>query len=393
MRVCSRLLLIASGLCYSPPLLAQARAEPASSFATLSAKANAARHSNRLDEAIVLYKKALALRPQWTEGWWVLGTLQYDQNAYPDAARSFRRVIARDSRAGTAWVMLGLCEFELGQDDRALEHLQEGNRIGIATDPELRRVMFYHQGVLLQRKGRFEGAQEALYSLCLEGIQTEELAQTLGLVALRMRDKNLLAAGSPAAAIVTRVGRAECLAGQQKYDEARPLYSAVARDYPEYPNIHYAYGRFLLEARDTGAGIEELKREIANKPNHVTARLRIAATLYKTDSAAGLPYAEEAVKLDPRQPLGRYLLGLLLLDTDDYRRAILELENAQRALPREAKVYLALGVAYARAGRLPEAVRARAAFARLSQESEKSSAPNSRAVPGRIGVETAKPPR
>ncbi len=386
------LLLIASGLFCSPTLMAQTKADVASNFANLSAKADAARNSDRLDEAIVLYKKAVALRPGWTEGWWSLGTLQYDRNAYLEAARSFEKVIALNSKAGTARVMLGLCEFELGQDDTALEHIQEGNNIGIAADPELRRVMFYHEGVLWQRKGMFQKAKDALYSLCLGGSQTEELTQTLGMVALRMRDKNPPATGSPAAETVARVGRAECLAGQKKFDEARPLYSAVTRDYPGYPNIHYAYGMFLLEAGDTVAGIEELKREITNNPNDVIARLQIAAARYKTDSAAGLPYAEEAVKLDPRMPLGHYLLGLLWLDTDDYRRAIPELEIAQRAFSREAKVYLALGAAYSRAGRWREAARARAAFTRLSRESEKGSGPpnsgkeSSGAVPGRIGA-------
>jgi tetratricopeptide (TPR) repeat protein len=391
-------LLIASGLSCSPPLLAQTKAEVDSSFVTLAAKADAARDSDRLDEAIVLYKKALDLRPGWTEGWWSLGTLHYDQNAYLEAARSFEKVIALDSKAGTARVMLGLCEFELGQDDSALEHIQEGNSIGIAADPELRRVMFYHEGVLWQRKGMFQRAQDALYSLCLGGSETEELTETLGMVALRMPDRNPPAAGSPAAETVARVGRAECLAGQKKFDEARPLYNAVAGDYPAYPNIHYAYGMFLLQAGDTVAGIEELQREITNNPNHVIARLQIAAAKYKTDSAAGLPYAQEAVKLDPQLPLGHYILGLLWLDTDDFRRAIPELEIAQRGFPGEAKIYLALGAAYSRAGRGAEAARARAAFVRLSGESKDGSGPpNSGNVypapsQGRIGEGMDAPP-
>jgi len=36
-------------------------------FATLSAKADAARDADRLEEAESLYKKALALRPRWAE--------------------------------------------------------------------------------------------------------------------------------------------------------------------------------------------------------------------------------------------------------------------------------------------------------------------------------------
>jgi predicted Zn-dependent protease len=67
-------------------------------------------------------------------------------------------------------------------------------------------------------------------------------------------------------------------------------------------------------------------------------------------------------------PFGHYLLGLLLLDVNDYARAIPELENAQRAFDREPGVYFALGTAYARAGLKQEAARARATFLRLNQE-------------------------
>jgi predicted Zn-dependent protease len=116
--------------------------------------------------------------------------------------------------------------------------------------------------------------------------------------------------------------------------------------------------------------VQELEQEIKNNPQHVFARLQIAAALYKVNSAGGLPYAAQAVKLNPRLPFGHYLLGLLLLDTDHYLEAIPELETAQRGLPQEAKVYLALSSAYARAGRRQEAERARATFTRLNQKSE-----------------------
>ncbi|HYZ83571.1 MAG TPA: tetratricopeptide repeat protein, partial [Bryobacteraceae bacterium] len=133
------------------------------------------------------------------------------------------------------------------------------------------------------------------------------------------------------------------------------------------------YGRFLLEMSDHAAGLEQLKQEIKNHPNHAMARLEIAAAYYKVNSAAGLPYAEEAVKLDPSGPLGHYLLGVLLLDTDDYLRAIPELEVAQKAFPQEAKIYLALGAAYSRAGRDADAARARKEFQRLEREPKRDS--------------------
>jgi tetratricopeptide (TPR) repeat protein len=340
----------------------------ASSFAALSAKADAARDANKLDEAVGLYKRALALRPNWTEGWWSLGTIRYDQDQFPEAAQAFRKVVALDANHGTARVMLGLCEFELGHDDSALRDIEAGKNIGIAEDPQLRNVVLYHEGVLLQRKGKFEAAQEALGQLCLLGNQEARVAETLGLVALRISGKATPAEGSPDLEVIQQTGHAACLMAQKKYDEARQEYDALTKEHPQYPYIHYAYGRLLVEINETTAAVEEFKEEIKNQPKDVVSRLQIAAATYKTESATGLPYAEQAVKLDPQAPFAHYLYGLLLLDTDDYRRAIPELEIAKRAFPRDAKVYFALGSAYSRAGREQDAARARAAFARLSKE-------------------------
>jgi len=366
---------------FLPLASAAQQAQPAAppktteSFAALSAKADAARDANRLDDAILLYKKALALRPGWAEGWWSLGTIAYDQSLYPEAARAFRKVVTLAPRNGTAYVMLGLSEFELGHDDVALKNLEKGEAFGLDKNPELRRVVLYHQGVLLQRQGKFQAAREILEQMCLQGLQSDEVASALGMTLLRQRNKSPAAPGSADAdaEVVTRVGRAGCLAGQKKFDEGRKDFGAVVAQYPRYPRIHYAFGLFLVEASDLPAAVAEFKREIENDPSDVVSRLQIAAAMYKTDDGVGLPYAEEAVKLAPEQPFGHYLLGMLLLDTDDYQKAIPELEIAQKAFPREARIYLALGTAYSRAGRKQDAARVRAAFQRLTEQ-EKSKA-------------------
>lgn len=317
-----------------------------------------------MDEAIALYRKALAVRPRWTEGWWSLGTLQYDRNAYTEAAKAFQKVIALGPRAGTAQAMLGLCEFELGHEDSALVHLVQGRKLGVAKDKELQQVVLYHEGVLLQRKGSFRSARDTLYQLCLAGVQNQELDTTLGLVSLRLRTKTVPA--PPNADVIGQIGRASCLAGQKKFDEARQVFAALVNEHPDYPNIHTSYGQFLLEAHDMPAAVEEFKLEIKNQPTDIFSRLQIAAAHYKTNSAVGLPYAEEAVKLSPHLAFAHYLLGVLLLDVDDYARAIPELEFAQKAFPADPRIYLALGSAYSRAGHTQDAERARAGFQKLS---------------------------
>jgi len=358
-------LLVLSFVCIE----AQQSAKP--SFKELSESAQKASEENRLDDAVRLYRKALNLRPSWAEGWWSLATLEYDQDRYSEAATHFQKVLALQPKNGTAQAMLGLCEFEFGRDEQALHHIQLGKSLGLQKNPELWHVTLFHEGILLQRRGSFQAAQDTLEELCLQTGSNDKTAVILGMTMLRQSAKEAAAAGSTDGDVVLRVGRAQCLAGQKKYDQARPNFESVVRENPRYPNIHYAFGLFLFEIRDVAAGVEELKQEIANDPKNVLARLRIAAALYKQNSGVGLPYAEEAVKLEPQQPFAHLLLGLLRLDVDDYPNAIPELEIARKSLPKEPKIYAALGTAYSRAGRREEAAQARLTFARLSEEEKK----------------------
>lgn len=386
-------------LCVSGAARSQQSKSPSASFAALSKRATEARDADRLDEAVALYTRALALQPKWAEGWWSLATLEYDQDHYAKAALDFEKLLALQPENGTAHAMLGLCDFELGREQQALQHIQKGKNIGLTKEGGLWNVVLYHEGILLQRKGRFEAAQETLQDLCLRGSQTDEVANVLGMTLLRLTAKSPPAQGSRDADIVVRIGRAECLVGQKKYEEARPGFEAVVKENPNYPNIHYAYGLFLLELRDVAGSVEQLKEEIKNNPNHVLARLRIAAVLYKEDSAAGIPYAEEVVKLVPRMGFAHYLLGLLLLDTNDYERALPELEIAQKAFPREPKLYFAIGSAYSRAGRKQDAARARSMFDRLTKEGASSTVVTDESgvrgiVQEKMGKEqNARPPR
>ncbi len=350
----------------------QAQTKSLQDFAALSAKADAARDADQLDEATTLYKKALALRPNWAEGWWSLGTIQYDTNTYAAAANSFQKLLVLQPKNGMANAMLGLCQFEIGLDDAALQHLETGIDLGISPDPQLRQVLLYHQAVLLQRSGKFEHAQSLLQQLCLEGTRGTEVDDALGMTLLRVTAKTPPADGTVDRQVIAGIGHAGCLVGQKKYDEAKTLLDAVTTQYPQFPNIHYASGLLLLDTGDTKAAVAQFEQEIHNDPQHVLARLKIAAAEYKVDSQAGIPYAEEAIKINPTLPLGHYLLGVLLLDTGDYRRAIPELEVASKAYPNEAKLYFALGSAYAMAGRKQDAARARATFERLNQDQEKN---------------------
>lgn len=365
--VCAVGAICSMGQAQSQSSKKRAARETSRSFESLSRKAEEARDSGKPEEAVKLYQRALAINPRWAEGWWSLGTLQYDGDRYAEAELAFEKVVALDPKQGTARAMLGLCEFELGQQDRALKNIEASKSLGVLQDSQLRDVVMYHEGVLLQRAGRFEAAKAALASLCLSGVRSGELAATFGMVALRMRDTSPPTPGTEAGQVVQHVGRAACLGGAKDYDAAKSEFERVIAAAPHFPLVHYAYGRVLQDARDHDGAIKQFEAEIAEQPKSVLPRLRIAAAEYKWNPEEGLNFADEAVKLQPDLPLGHYVLGLLLLETGAYKRAIPELELARRAFPQEPKIDISLANAYAQVGRTQDAAHARADFARKKQ--------------------------
>lgn len=372
---------------------------PSVNFKALAAQADEASQQNRLDEAIALYRKALALKPGWPDGWWSLGTIHYDRNEYKEAAMDFRRAASLQPAKGSPRVMLGLCEFELGNDDAALKHIEEGKQLGVNPDAQFQQVMLYHEGVLLSRKGKFNRAGEIFSELSKQGVQSDDLTFSLAAAALRMLPKDLPPEGNPGRDVVRRIGQAEALVAAKKFDEARKGYDELVSEYPDFPNLQYAYGRCLLALSDVDAAVAAFQREIQNSPRNIPARLQIAAARYRLDSADGIQYAKEAVDLAPREPFGHYLLGLLYLDTGDFSHAISELEVSKRAYTKLPELYFALGTAYARAGRKQEAAQARAIFKRLSDRTTEQSPNNtygggsSDLDPERLGREPAPHPQ
>lgn len=341
-------------------------------FTLLVDSAEQSRSSKRFDEAIGYYRQALEIRPEWTEGWWLMSTLLYDQDMYAEAAKGFRTAAMLQPKIGAPWAMLGLCEYELGLYDEALSYIQQSHALGITNNPSLSRVMRYHEGILLNLKGEFETAQQTLMTLSNEDMNSENLIIAHGLSALRLPVlPKEIKPDYPQRELIRRAGWAEHLLAQRNMSDAKQAYERLVADFPKTPNVQYIYGRFLLTQRDDEKAVAAFEREIENSPSHAMARFQIAyIKLNYNQAAAGVPFASDGVKLNPRLPLGHYIYGRLLFDTNQNERAIGELEVARRLAPNDSKIHYALFRAYKRAGRETDAQRAQADFVRLKQIAE-----------------------
>ncbi len=58
-------------------------------------------------------RKPFAFNPPWIEGYWYLGVINYELDRYRAARNAFRRVSELQPENAAAWILKGLCEFQL----------------------------------------------------------------------------------------------------------------------------------------------------------------------------------------------------------------------------------------------------------------------------------------
>ena len=249
---------------------------PAAPFAQVSKQAAAAREANRLDDAVRLYRESVRLRPNWTEGWWYLGTLLYDQDRYPEARSALRRFTALDPKAGPGWALLGLCEFETKEYRQAGEHLERARKLGIEANPQLTEVASFHEALLLTRFEKYEAALEILIDFARAGQDKPAMVEAAGIAALR---KPMLPAelAEGDRELVMQVGRAVMDTGARRVAQAQKEFEEIIAHHPGEPQLLYLYGSFLLIS-DPEAGMRELKK---------AAELGVNWAIGSTDSQNG----------------------------------------------------------------------------------------------------------
>ncbi len=329
--------------------------------------AQAAKDAGKLEQAVELYRQALGQNPSWVEGWWSLGTLLYDLDRYPDARDAFRKLIELQPKAGPALTLLGFCEFQTREYEKALLHLEKGGEAGVGDNAALRDAARYHSALLLNRIGQHEAAFARLRLLALDHAASLEIIEAFGIIVLRLTS---LPGELPREKVdpVMLAGRAGAAEAANRMEEAAAEYSELATRFSREPNVHYARGAFQL-ATDPDAALKEFATELEISPSHVPARLQIALEHLKRGRfAAALPLAREAVALDPGSFVARNALGRALLESGAVEASIRELEYGVKLAPDSPDMQFSLVRAYVKANRKEDADRARAEAEKLYRQ-------------------------
>jgi tetratricopeptide (TPR) repeat protein len=336
-------------------------------FEHIVKQADEARLAERFEEAVSLYGKALNIKPKWPEGWWYVGAIFYQKDLYPQARDAFQNLVALESERGPAWAMLGLCQYQTAEYERAAVSLQRARTLGINDNPELARVVGYHLALLYIHFEYFESSYDVLNEFVRAGQESAKVVEAFGLTLLRMP---LLPGEIPAdkREKVLLAGQAGYNMAARRQEQTRGAFDALLARYPNDPNIHYAFGVYMLP-QDADIAMKEFKRELEISPNHYAAMTQMAFEYLKRDQFTdALPLAEKAVQLAPKLYAARNVLGRVLLELGQVDRSIKELEEGVKIAPSSPEMHFALARAYTRAGRKEEAARERETFKKLQDE-------------------------
>jgi tetratricopeptide (TPR) repeat protein len=355
-----------------PPAAKPAARATAQRVEQLMKDGEAARAAELLDEAIRIYSEAVKLAPRRAEAWWYLGLAYYDKDNYAEAERAFARLVVLDPANGAALAMLGLTEYQNGKLAAALKHLLAAKtaRQPLPPGSEMDTVARFHLIALLNWARQHDLASVLLQEFAKEKQETPMLVEATGINLLRLTHLPGKVPKEDAEA-VQLAGRAVLLAWKGKHDEARRMGETLVAQFGNRANVHYTLGYVHLMAADDGAMAAEMEKEIAAAPGNVPARLQLANYWMKQGEAEkGLPYARQAVELEPEQFMTHQMLGRLLLDLGRVKESIAALERAVQLAPECLLCHSVLANAYARDGRAADAEKQLKIRAEIAKQSE-----------------------
>lgn len=334
----------------------------AADFDDLARRATAALEREP-QQAATLYAQALAIRPDWAEGWFYLGASQYELKRFAEARDAFVHATSLASDNSAAWAFLGLCEDKLGDDTGAIAHIVKAESLGLPDRPSFISTVRLCAAEIYMRLSSYTLAIDQLRPLAKAGDDSAAVIRAFGVAALTLPYPPPLDA-THMRELINLAGRAawNMYAGRP---DAASLFEQLAAKFPREPGVHYLRGVYEID-RDPKEALAEFRKELQISPAHAMARVQIVFLQLKSgEAAAALEPAREAVKLDSGNFLCHVALGRVLLEADQTPAAIGEFQAAVKLAPDYAYTHFYLGQAYRQAGRIDDAKKEFADFNRL----------------------------
>jgi superkiller protein 3 len=286
--------------------------------------------TNRADQAIAVYHRALKLSPNDKALLLNLGLVYLRQEAHARALPFFARVVEIDPQHLQARQLLAVCRTYTGQLAPAIRDLE----------------------ALRTSAPRDEGILFLLGFTYLKSHDTEK--------AKAIFEQMFEAAGTE---------RAQFLLGKAYYEatlfpQAEESFFEVLRLNPKFPGVHLELGKVYISLRRTDDAVRELELVLKESPGDADASYFLGGLLAQGERyTEAIPYLERARKVKPDFWAPYFYLGKAKLRLEQPAEAVVLLQRAVALNPDEASAYYQLGRALQACGR---GVEARQALRRVS---------------------------
>jgi len=317
-------------------LFASVLAAGADSAAALSDQALALAQQHRTAEADELWRRALAVDPNYFPALFNLGYMRFSAGKPADSLPWLERAIRANPKDFQARYLLGTVLTGLGERDAGLREW----RAALALQPSNLKLM---QVMIVEyEKGLYYGEAEKLARRALE-----QNARDLNLHLLAIH------------------------ACQNARDLTTGLQIArrAAEEFPDSARANFEYGFHLQRDGRTAEAFRYLKKAMQLAPNYEEPYFFLGDQLVSENrDEEGIPYLRRAISIRADYIDARISLARGLMHQEKWGEAISELEQAIRIDPRHPEPHLMLSRIYFRNGDEAGAAREKEVALRLRRE-------------------------
>jgi tetratricopeptide (TPR) repeat protein len=258
----------------------------------------------RFDDAIIHYRAAHALKPDYIAALVNLGNVFLELNRLDDATESFRAALQLDQNNPAAHYGLGQVAISKRSYTEAVDHFEKT----LAQVPEANRV---HYSLAMAYRGLGNADKVKAH-----------LAQQ-GTVGVRVADPLV-------------DGLQDSIAGER---------------------LHLSRGKIAFEAQRYAEAASEFRKAVDANRDSAAARVNLGAALTQMGDLSGaVEQFEEALRLEPGKANAHYNLAVLLARQNKHDEAITHARSALKFEPNDLSARFLLAQQLNRQGRLDEAL-------------------------------------
>ncbi len=315
----------------------------------------------KVTEAEAAWRSVLSSHPNESEAYAHLGLLEARQEHYNEAIVLYRKALALNPKMPNLRLNLGLSLFKTGDFAAAIQIFESLRKSELESSPENLRLLtligLAHYGL-----GNYTAAIPYLKKAA--AADPENLTFRMDLAQSCLWSKNyqcVLDAYREILTLKPDSAEADMLAGEA-YDEmhndtkAVEEFQAAVKADPTAPNVHFGYGYLLWRLLKFNEAEKEFRSELANNPDHPLALTYLGDTDIKLNrSLEAPPYLEHALRIEPAITLAHLDLGTVYQGAGRKEDALREFKAAEKLSPNDPEVHWSLGRCYQSLGRKEEA--------------------------------------